>query len=121
MGAIRKIEERFIQQTPLEMCLAIWVNWTKRDNVSNTHRERICDHDEDDTPYIIADIKTAEAVDMLVHSLPRHHQWAVRKSCGISPAVWQYPHLDYLDTLAEAELVLNQKMKKNFACCKYFD
>jgi len=115
------IQVRYIVQSPLDVCLEIWVSWTRRDNLNNNHRDRVCDHDNDDTAYIMADIKTAEAVDVIVYDLPLHQQWAVRKRCGISPAVWRYPNLDYAVTLESAERAMIQKMKKSFACCKYFD
>ena len=120
INELRSIQFHVVEKCPLDICLDIWVKWTEWDDQSKSHRDRSYDHDEDDTPYIIADIKTAEAVDVIVHGLPRHFQWAVRKRCGIAPTVWRYPNLDYINTVKEAEAILIQKLKNNFACCKYF-
>ena len=104
---------------PLTDVLDIWVRWSRRDDIALTHRDRTGDYDEQDEPYIKADIRTAEAVHVMVFELKPLHRWAVQKRCGVL-TVWRFPNADYLKELAEAEQLLTTKMKKNFATRGYF-
>lgn len=113
-------KESFAQADPLTHCLDIWVKWTIPDDFALQHRERTADNDERDQPYVVADLKTGEAVNTMVFDLPRHYRWAIQKRCGISTACWNYPHLIFADVLAEAEAALTEKMKINFATAEYF-
>ena len=104
---------------PLTTVLDIWVRWSRKDDMASTHRDRAGDHDEEDEPYLKADIKTAEAVHVMVFELRPVHRWAIQKRCGVS-TVWRYPNADYSAVLSEAEEIITTKMKKNYATCKYF-
>lgn len=112
--------ESFHKPDPLTECLNLWVKWTIPDDFALQHRERKGDGDEADQPYLVADMRTGEAVNVMVFDLPRHYRWAIQKRCGISTACWNYPHLVYADVLAEAEAALTEKMKINFATAHYF-
>jgi len=118
MNLVRKIEVVNQVRDPLTEVLDIYVQWTRRDDFGNQHRHR----DEDDrwyTPYIRADINTAEAVHTMLWELKTIHRWAIQKRCRISSA-WNYPNAVFADVLVDAETALVAKMKANFATRNYF-
>ena len=56
----------------------------------------------------------AQATWAMIKSLAGHHRWAITKSKGIC-LVWNYPRLDYMETLVEAKKQLEEKLRKNVA------
>jgi hypothetical protein len=104
---------------PLTEVLAIYVQWTRREDFGNQHRHREGDHNDREYAYIQADINTAEAVHTMLWELKEIYRWAIQKRCGIS-SVWRFPHVVFADALDIAEAALIARMKENFATRNYF-
>jgi len=105
---------------PLGDVLDIWVRWSRRDDLAMTHRDRAGGCDDEDLPYVKADIRTAEAVHVMIFDLKPIHRWAIQKKCSVL-TVWRFPNADYLKELAEAEAILVTKMKLHSDTRNYFD
>ncbi|MFZ6690244.1 hypothetical protein [Undibacterium sp. SXout20W] len=123
--AVRKIEVRYVQETPLDFCLDLWVRFCRRDDSSLGWRGRSALLESDayadpDQLYERREMQAAEAMDAMIGSLKTHHGWAIRKRCG-QAMLWRFPQLIFADVLAEAENILTEQMKKNLATRNYFN
>lgn len=126
MQASRKIEiNDRMSESPLEICLAIWLEWQRRDDTSIGWRGRSAMLVGDGCAssqqlYDSMDNDTAQAVDAMVSSLPTHLVWAIRRRCGLS-TVWRFPSLIFADELIKAEIELEKKLKNNIATRTFFN
>ncbi|MBY0237880.1 MAG: hypothetical protein K2X55_01050 [Burkholderiaceae bacterium] len=124
MVAIHRVEVRMVQQEPLDVCLAVWLEWQRKRTLNlGWHRRSagLCSDacaDSDDL-YDSMDTAAAEAVEAMMASLPRHLDWALRKACGIA-TVWRFPQLDFAAELVNARMLLETKLKKNIATQSFF-
>ncbi|KQQ93640.1 hypothetical protein [Massilia sp. Leaf139] len=66
-----------------------------------------------------ADLKTGEAVGVMIDGLSQLHRWAICKSQGISRG-WRFPNADYATALQEARAELEEKLRKHIATRLYF-
>lgn len=120
----RKIDVRFFNQTPLDVCLDIWVRWQNRDDLSLGWRGRSVALDSDacadsEQLYDRMDNETAKAMETMIGDLKLHEAWAIKRRCGLA-TVWNFPRLIFADVLAQAELALEKKMQINIATRNYF-
>ncbi len=120
----RKIEVRFVEETPLDVCLDLWVRWQHRSDVGIGWRGRsaglVSDAEADaEQLYDRMDSEVGEAVDVMISDLKVQHNWAIKKRCAIATQ-WKFPSLIFADVLADAEKALESKLKKNIATHKYF-
>ena len=123
LGA-RKIEVRFVEQTPLDICLDLWLRWQDRSDSGIGWRNRSVALSSEASAsseqlYDRMDNETAEAMDTMIGDLKVQHNWAIKKRCGIATA-WKFPSLIFADVLLDAEAALEKKMKINLATHNYF-
>lgn len=124
MRAARKIEERFIEQTPLDLCLDCWVRWLEYADLDIGWRGKsiglVGDTERtSEQIYSAIEREVAMAVDAMIESLKTHHAWAIRKRCAVATA-WRFPQLDFFTVVVEAEKELEKKLKNNIATRSYF-
>lgn len=125
MRVARKIEINERQkESPLEMCLAIWLQWQRRDDTCiGWHRRSAMlegdAHADSQQLYDSMDNNAALAVEAMVCSLPAHLVWAIRRRCGLT-TVWRFPSLVFADVLVQAEMELEKKLKNNIATRTFF-
>jgi hypothetical protein len=124
MRAIRKIEEHFIEQTPLDLCLDCWVRWLDYDELKIGWRDKSLglvgnSSRSSEQLYSALEIEVGMAVDAMIDSLKTHHAWAIRKRCSVA-TLWRFPQMDFFSVLVEAEKELEKKLKNNIATRSYF-
>jgi len=124
MRANRKIEEYFIEQTPLDLCLDCWVRWLEYDDLDIGWRGKSIGLVGDtgrssEQIYFALERDAGMAVDAMVESLKTHHAWAIRKRCSVA-TVWRFPQLNFFAVVVEAEKELEKKLKNNVATRSYF-
>ncbi|WP_317201464.1 hypothetical protein [Janthinobacterium sp.] len=125
MRAMRMVEvTTFRKQSPLELCLEIWLEWQRRSDNGLGWRGRSTMLSGDgsldsEQVYDGMDNDAAQAVEAMINSLPRHLDWAIRKRCGIT-MVWRFPTMPFADVLGEAEIELEKKLKNNIATRSFF-
>lgn len=124
MVAIRKVEIVVVQQDPLDVCLEIWLEWQRKRSLNlGFHRRSagLCSEAAADSEqlYDSMDTATAEAVEAMLASLPRHLDWAIRKQCGVA-TVWRFAQLDFGAELLDARAQLQKKLKNNIATRSFF-
>ena len=121
-----RIEVRTMpEQSPLDVCLSIWVQWQRRADLGIGWRGKSAMLESDGSAdshqlYDNMDNNTAQAVDAMICSLPRHLDWVIRRRCGITTA-WRFPSLVFADMLPLAEQELEKKLRKNIATRFFFD
>ena len=120
----RAIEVRDVKQSPLDICLDIWMRWSSRCDLDLgwCGRSAILAGDgaaSSDQLYDRMDTRVAEAVDTMVDGLKLQHSWAIKKRCGIATA-WNFPRLDFDKALGDAEIELEKKLKINLATANFF-
>ena len=126
MQATRKIAITERQkESPLEMCLAIWLQWQRRSDMSLGWRGRSAMIESDvcadsQQLYDSMDNNTAQAVEASVCSLPLPLLWAIRRRCGLA-TVWRFPSLIFADVLERAEIELEKKLRNNIATRNLFN
>lgn len=101
------------KETPFSVVMEIWKRWMHLQDFQHTSG----DANQQDTKDFM---RTGEAVDVMINSLPRHELWAIRKSQAIA-SVWIFKDHSYLDALGSAERILVPKMKINVATRRYFN
>lgn len=119
MNVVRKIEVTNYVSDPLSEVLDIYVQWTKRDDMGNKHRDREQDDGHFNESYAKADINTAEAVHTIMWEMKEIHRWAINKRCGIS-SMWRFPNAVFADVLVDAEVEIIARLKRNSASRDYF-
>lgn len=126
MRVARKIEVSERQkESPLELCLAIWLQWQRRDDTCiGWHRRSAMlegdAHADSQQLYDNLDNNAALAVDTMISDLrPVQLIWAIRRRCGLA-SVWRFPSLVFADVLVDAELELEKKLKNNIATRTFF-
>ncbi len=125
MRAIRKIEERYIEQTTLDLCLDCWTTWLEYADLDIGWRGRSIGLVGDsgrssEQIYFNLDQDVGRAVDAMIDSLSTHHAWAIRKRCSVA-TMWRFPQLDFFAVLVVAEKELEKKLKNNIATRRYFN
>lgn len=114
------------KDSPLEVCLAIWLEWQRRDDTSIGWRGRSAMLEGDaqaDLQQLCdgIDNNTAQAVEAMICDLrPVHLIWAIRRRCGLAN-VWRFPSLIFADALEQAEMELEKKLKNNVATRTFFN
>lgn len=114
----------------MSLCLDCWTAYMYRDDrdlgVSRMKLRGRGDNEphafiERDTEaeQYLADIKTGEAVNAMIDSLPMNQRWAIYKSQGITTQ-WRFNSVDYATVLTEAQAALEQKLRKNIATRIHF-
>lgn len=123
MRAVRKIEEYFIAQTPLDVCLDCWVRWLDYADLDIGWRGKsigmVGSGRSSEQIYTALEMDAGRATDAMINSLPVQHAWAIRKRCSVA-TVWRFPQLDFCAVLLEAEKALEKKLKNNLATRRYF-
>lgn len=127
MQVARKIEISERQkESPLEVCLAIWLQWQRRDDTSIGWRGRSAllegdAHADSQQLYDSMDNNAALAIEAMISDLrPAHLIWAIRRRCGLAN-VWRFPSLVFADALEQAETELEKKLKNNIATRTFFN
>ena len=115
--------EKFIQPDGLEYCIACWKDYMLNDDRDlSASRMQLrgevtieeaagyeYDHYDDQRK---ADMRIGEATAAIVEDLPLQLAWAIKKMAGIA-RVWNFPSLDYAETLITAKTQLEIKLRKN--------
>lgn len=117
----------------LAVCLECWKDWMLSDDrdlsASRMKLEGGEDDDEDheregyeSDPYgeqRKADMKVGEATGAMIHDLKPVWRWAIHKKMGVSQ-VWNFPSVDFLCSLADAQAELERKLRANIATATQF-
>jgi len=131
--------ESFAAPDGLATCLDCWKRWMLSDDrdLSASHMkfesaEVLPDMlDADGNPIRLAyetnpydeQMKADNAIGMatgiMIDGLNKWHRWAIHRKCAVVN-VWNFPQLDYLATLIEAETELEKKLRKNIATATQF-
>ena len=110
-------------RSPLDECLSLWADWMRSKSVFHGQPKLLQIFASNPLDYqqelAVMDERAARAVDAMIDSLSTQHHWAIYKRCGMS-SVWKYERLNFETTLAEAEIELEKKLKKNNALVQYF-
>lgn len=123
MRRVRKEEvqpDRWVKPDALQVCLEHWSAWmgqSDRDlgmQQQNSLRGDGDGYGNEDTSQARRENEIAEATDAMIASLRHHHRWAIFRRCGLS-TVWNFPRMDLLQAILEAEEELTKKLKINVA------
>jgi hypothetical protein len=112
MQVARRDSETFIEKSPFNQVMDIWVRFVSLSDRANPDG----DSNLQDTKDFM---RIGEAVEAMLNELPRHQWWAIRKSKGIS-TVWLFPNLSILEALEAAEKILTPKMRQHIATRRFF-
>src|ERR1700745_2737802 len=119
--------DTFVKPNGLMECLECWKVFMSQDDRDLSASRMRLDRGDDESandgepvayesdPYEDqrkADMHVGEAVNAMIYSLRKHHQWGIEKSCSVR-VVWNFPSLDYLITLEVAQNELESKLRKN--------
>jgi len=105
---------------PMDLCLDCWKEWMQhadKDLGYQSQKLLIGEGDgygNEDTAQQRRDNEIAAATHAMIHSLKKHHRWAIYKKCGVS-TLWNYPHIDFMTTAIDAMIELEKKLKTNIA------
>lgn len=66
-----------------------------------------------------ADMRIGEAANAMISGLKTVQRWAIYRKYGIS-TVWNFPSADLLQVLDTAEVLLEEKLRKNLATATMF-
>ena len=70
--------------------------------------------------YDAADMKAAEVVNTVLEvDMHAHHRWAIKKTYGFV-MVWRFPQLDLAETLKDAEIEFESRLKRKPEVSGYF-
>lgn len=61
-----------------------------------------------------ADLKVGEATGIMIDGLKPCWRWAIYKKCSVSD-VWNFPKLNFMDVIVDAEADLEIRLRKNIA------
>jgi hypothetical protein len=119
------LEVRYVEQTPLDVCLELWLRWLDRSDTCVGWRGRSAGivgeaEASSEQLYDRMDNETGAAMDTMISDLKVQHNWAIKKRCGVA-ILWRFPSLVFADVLADAEKELERKMKNNIATRNYFN
>jgi hypothetical protein len=136
MRVVKKNEiktDTFIQPDGLAICLDCWKSWMLTDDrdlsASRMKLHGGADDDKDrerrgyeSDPYEEqrkADMRVGEATNAMIDSLKPAWRWAIYRKCGIT-TVWNFPALDWMSVIQQAEAELEQKLRRNIATATQF-
>lgn len=125
--------QAIIKPDGLSICLECWKSWMLSDDrdlsASRMKLEGGAQDDEDQEhggyesdPYVEqrkADMKVGEATGAMIEDLKACWRWAIYKKCGIA-TVWNFPSVDFLSCLADAQAELESKLRKHIATSTQF-
>lgn len=119
------------KQDGLMICLDCWKGWMQIDDrdlsAARMKLEAGASDDEGHVGYEYDpyeeqrkdDRKVGEATGAMIDSLKSCHQWAIKKKMGIS-TVWNFPTVDFLSCLEDAQTELERKLRNNIATAMKF-
>ncbi len=113
MGSRKVNLDVLLAPSPLDVCLGIWARW----NALADHQVSHGVANEQDVKEFM---RVGEAVDSKVNAMARVHWWAIYRSRGICTA-WIFKETVFADALAEAEKILEEKLRKHDDTKKYFN
>lgn len=113
MGIMAMESDAVHEVAPLDVCLNIWARWNSLADYQITSGEG----NQQDTKEFM---QAGEAIEVMINSLSRMQWWAIRKSKGICTA-WIFKDVHFATALAEAEAVLEPKLRKHVATRRHFD
>jgi hypothetical protein len=133
---LRRVRKQDVQIQPfhnpdgLAICLECWKTWMladDRDLSASRMRLHGGAEDEDREGYErdvyaeqrIADYRIGEATGAMIEDLKPAWRWAIYKKCGVS-TVWNFPSVDFLSCLADAQSELERKLRVNIATATQF-
>ena len=117
---ISHIQFHVVEVSPLDICLDLWAcSMSLNDTDLGIQSQRSLKSNGDgygnnDTSQSRRDNEIADATNAMIHSLATHHRWAIHKCKGIC-LVWNFPRLNYIKTLEDAKIQLEEKLRKNLA------
>lgn len=121
-----------LKQDGLSICLECWKTWMLSDDRDlSASRMRLdggyADEDRELAAYESdpyeeqrrADMKVGEATGAIIEDLKPCWRWAIYRKCGIS-TVWNFPLVDFLSCLADAQAELESKLRVHIATATQF-
>lgn len=124
--------DTWIKPDGLNTCLECWKNWMLGDDRDLSASRMLMRGGSDDADAQArgyendvyaeqrkADCIVGEATNAMIDSLRQVHRWAMHKKCGIV-TVWNFPGVDFMATVADAEFELEKKLRNNIATATQF-
>ena len=119
-----------IKQDGLTICLECWRDWMLSDDRDlSASRMKLHGGDQDQEhegyesdPYAEqrkADMKVGEATGAMIEGLKPVWRWAIHKKMGVCQ-VWNFPSVDFLSCLADAQAELESKLRNHIATSMKF-
>lgn len=110
--AMIEVRDEVTKLPPYARVMKVWASWmTLKDRSTSGGYS----HPQDAKEFM----RTGEAVDTMVRSLPRVNRWAVDKAHGIS-TVWIFPNISLADVMLENEKILSSKMRNHADTMRFF-
>lgn len=110
-------------------CLECWKLFMQKDDrdLSASRMKLMSARDDDAQGYerdvyaeqLQADYKIGEAVNTEINDLKAVHAWAIKKKCSIT-TLWNFPSVNFISALADAEAELEKKLRKNIVTATKF-
>jgi hypothetical protein len=122
-------KESFVKPDGLADCLECWKLFMQKDDkdLSASRMKLMSARDDDAQGYerdvyaeqLQADYKIGEAVNTEINNLKAVYAWAIKKKCSIT-TLWNFPSINFINALADAELELEMKLRKNIVTATKF-
>lgn len=121
-----------LKQDGLAICLECWKTWMLSDDrdlsasrmkldggVDDEDRDRAAYESDPYAEQRKADIKVGEATGAIIEGLKPCWRWAIYRKCGVA-TVWNFPSIDFLSCLADAQAELERKLRVHIATATQF-
>jgi hypothetical protein len=127
-----------LKQDGLMICLDCWKTWMGSDDRDLSASRMMLDGGDDEpmrdeNGNLIkvsyesdpneaqrkADMKVGEATGVIIEDLKPCWRWAIYRKCGVS-TVWNFPSVDFLSCLADAQAELESKLRVHIATATQF-
>jgi hypothetical protein len=122
-------KETFVRLDGFADCLECWKLFMQKDDrdLSASRMKLMSARDEDAQGYerdvyaeqLQADYKIGEAVNTEINDLKAVHAWAIKKKCSIT-TLWNFPTVNFMRALTDAEAELEKKLRKNIVTATKF-
>lgn len=126
-----QIQPPVLREDGLIICLECWKTWMLSDDRDLSASRMMlaggADEDRDRVAYESdpyeeqrrADMKVGEATGVIIEELKPCWRWAIYRKCGVS-TVWNFPLVDFLSCLVDAQAELESKLRVHIATATQF-